>query len=146
MKKPTTKKILRAELNAQRGSIFYYHVTAPGNVDNIMKEGLRANEDGEIFVITTMRVANHIAKTQVFLKEFAVIGIYFYGVTGAVGGDSVGEAIAQFHRIIRQERIAPEFLRCLRRCVPTPKETLVERMLNRNSIVTFVDADAQEAN
>ncbi len=84
-----------------------YHVTSLGNVESIEKNGIIANRRGEIFVITDPIVANEIAKSQLFLDEYAIFGIEESAITGCVIEDQVAEFTRSPHRIILQDRIEP---------------------------------------
>lgn len=106
----------------------YFHITAPENVSAILKEGLKANADGEIFLfeIATFptiiagkdlqpiqvveSVENHIAKNQIFLERYAVLGIDADGINGELEADNVAELCAKYQYIARQDIIKPEFI------------------------------------
>ncbi len=85
-----------------------YHVTSLGNVESIERSGIIANRRGEIFVITDPIVANEIAKSQLFLDEYAIFGIEESAITGRVFEDQVAEFTRSLHRIILQARIEPD--------------------------------------
>jgi len=87
------------------------HLTPEENLPAILKEGLAANDDGEIFAYTDDLVADTIAKNQVFTKRYAVLLIDPAGVTGNVVDDNVSEFSAGYQRIITQKRIGPQHLR-----------------------------------
>ena len=92
---------------AMRKHRFYYHVTDVNNVERIKRDGLKADEDGLIFVFTDMIVADTTAKNQCFLKDrYAVFKIHSKGITGRVIKDRVVEFSAPYHRIIIQEKIS----------------------------------------
>lgn len=88
-----------------------FHVTDPANVESILREGLRADGEGCIFTLTDDRLANSIARDQLGLREYAVLGIDPKGISGRMETDQVAEFAAGWHRVIRQPRIAPAFLR-----------------------------------
>jgi hypothetical protein len=90
-----------------------FHVTHPANVAAILREGLRADEDGWIFAITDDRLANSIARDQVGLPAYTLLEIDGAGINGKILPDRVGELSARWHRIIVQPLIAPEFVRVL---------------------------------
>ena len=86
---------------------FYYHVTDVKNVDRIKKDGLKANEEGLIFVFTDMIVSGLIAKEHYGLVDrYAVFKIYSNGITGRVIKDRVAEFSAPYQRVIIQEKIS----------------------------------------
>jgi len=66
------------DINAEkpvRKHQFYYHVTSTENIDKILKAGLKANEEGHIFVFTDQKVAQDIAVNQCGLKQVALVMI-----------------------------------------------------------------------
>ncbi len=87
-----------------------YHVTARENVPSILAQGILANDRGLIFTITDPRLAEGIAITQIFELAYAVIRVRPEGIRGRVTDDRVAEFSAPWHRVVRQPRIAPEFL------------------------------------
>jgi hypothetical protein len=96
----------------------YYHLSSPENVASIAKDGLRANQSGEIFlfegmVLQTreieMLVSDSIAYNQVFLETYAVWEIKPEGIHGKIEPDAVGELTAQFQHVLHQARILPAF-------------------------------------
>lgn len=88
----------------------YLHLTPSDNLNRVMREGLKADADGCIFTFTDMLVANTIAREQVFTDCYSVVEIAPEGVAGRVLRDRVAEFAAQFHRVLRQSRVAPEHL------------------------------------
>lgn len=102
-----------------------YHITDPANVPAILRDGLKANEDGHIFVVTHEAMAQEIARNQVFLERFSLISIDVSGVVGGVIADDVAELSAPWHRIVIQESIAPAFLKLLGEldCLAPPTES-----------------------
>ena len=90
---------------------FYYHVTDVNNVDQIKRDGLKANEEGLIFVFTDMIVSSLIAKEQYGLVDrYAVFKIYSNGITGRVIKDRVAEFSAPYQRVIIQEKILKRYI------------------------------------
>jgi len=90
---------------------FYYHVTDVKNVDRIKKDGLKANEEGLIFVFTDMIVSGLIAKEHYGLVDrYAVFKIYSNGITGRVIKDRVAEFSAPYQRVIIQEKISNRYI------------------------------------
>ena len=90
---------------------FYYHVTDVNNIDQIKRDGLKANEEGLIFVFTYMIVSGSIAQNQFGLVDrYAVFKIYSNGITGRVIKDRVEEFSAPYQRVIIQERIQKNYI------------------------------------
>jgi hypothetical protein len=93
---------------------FYYHVTDVNKVDHIKRNGLKANEEGLIFVFTDMIASGSIAKEQYGLADrYAVFKIYSNGITGRVIKDRVAEFSAPYQRVIIQERIQKRYIEFL---------------------------------
>jgi hypothetical protein len=90
-----------------------YHLTPAENRDAILREGIRAGEDGAIYVFTHLTAANTIARDQVHTASYALFRIFKCGITGEVLPDEVGEFAAPFQRRILQARIEREHLRLL---------------------------------
>ena len=102
-----------------------YHVTAQVNAPGILAQGILANDKGLIFTVTNPQLAERIALTQIFALNYAVIRIRPEGITGRVLYDHVAEFLAPWHRVVKQPRIAPEFLELAgvyRTEVPMPGE------------------------
>jgi hypothetical protein len=89
----------------------YFHLTPSNNTHKIKKEGIKADEEGNIFVFTDMLVANEIAKNQVFTEQYAVFKIERKGITGKIEKDNVAEFAAFYQRIIKQKTIKPKFVK-----------------------------------
>ncbi len=88
----------------------YFHLTRSENCDKIIKEGIKADKEGNIFVFTDMIVANEIAKHQVFTEQYVVFEIDRKGITGKIKKDNVAELTRSYHRIIKQDHIKPEYV------------------------------------
>ena len=87
-----------------------YHLTPHENEAAILRDGIVANEDGEIFLFTDMLVADTIAGDQVITKRYVVFQIDRKGVTSRLRPDKVAEFSRGYHRIVKQDCIKPEFL------------------------------------
>ncbi len=72
-----------------------FHLTPIENVESIQKHGLKADEDGEIFVFTELWVADTIVTNQVFAKHYAVFEMKAKGISGKIGPDEVAESSAR---------------------------------------------------
>jgi hypothetical protein len=90
-----------------------WHVSRIKNVESIMKSGIVSNEQGDIFVINNRDVAEDIASSQVFAKEFALFSVDPRGISGEVIFDECSELISHQRQqfIIKQPRIEPQFIR-----------------------------------
>jgi hypothetical protein len=76
-----------------------------------MGRGIVPDRQGRIFLFTDMLVANVIAKSQVFVKRYAVFEVAPAGIQGQLREDNVAESSHSFQRILKQAQIAPENLR-----------------------------------
>ena len=90
-----------------------YHLTPIENVSAILKNGLKADKEGNIFAFTNPIVANTIARDQVGVDRYCVFKILKKGVNGKVLKDNVAELSASFQLIIKQNWIEPRFLKKL---------------------------------
>jgi hypothetical protein len=100
----------------------YYHITRVTNVESILKNGLKSNEDGELFifnygVIEFKGVEYYadelIADRQLGLKEFALFEIHPKGITSELINDNVAEITSSLQWIVQQDVIAPKHLEWL---------------------------------
>jgi hypothetical protein len=96
-----------------------FHVTEPTKVESIMRKGLAADDEGHIFALSDRRLADVIARDQLFLSEYALLSIDAYGITGDIEPDEVAEFSAKWHRVIVQLGIEPRFLRVVSPSVKT---------------------------
>jgi hypothetical protein len=99
----------------------YYHITKIDLITVILTNGLKANEEGEIFlfenkslqhpetkVINT--IADTIAKNQIFLEEYAMFEIDAKGINVELINDNVGEISSIFQWIVKQPVINKEHI------------------------------------
>lgn len=100
----------------------YYHITDRDNLSTILKEGLKANEEGNIFlfenksiVINSVEntVADLIAYNQIFLEEYVMLEIDLNGITSEIINDNVGELSSSMQWIINQPLVKPEHIKSL---------------------------------
>lgn len=101
---------------------YYCHITRKENVESILKNGLRANEDGEIFVYDDVMlqhfgekepyyIGDSIAINQlgIYDEKYAVFFIDKKDIKGEVKSDNVAEFTAPWQHIIKQMKIEPFF-------------------------------------
>lgn len=93
-----------------------YHISEVENIDSILNDGLKANEDGVVYLfdnvsfnklkvdtktmkpqIITINVSDEIAKNQVFLTKFAMFEVDVDGLK--LEADKVPEESAKFQYI-----------------------------------------------
>lgn len=89
----------------------YFHLAPVKARDSILSEGLRAGEDGHLYLFTDLLVADTIAKNQVFLDKYDVYEVQRAGITARVLPDAVGEFSRGFQRRIKQALIEPRRLK-----------------------------------
>jgi len=99
----------------------YYHITDVKNKTSILKNGLRANEEGFIFLFENVSTINRdtniqntvsdmIAANQLSLEEYAMFEIDSKGINENLLKDEVAEFSAKNQFIAKQENIAPQFI------------------------------------
>lgn len=103
----------------------YYHITDPKNIQSIRENGLKANEEGNIFLFENKSIgyptkegktaivylADHIAQNQIFLKKYAMFEISSKGIEGELVNDNVAEIGSNLQWIAKQPIILPEYIR-----------------------------------
>ncbi len=108
------KSTAQGNRNSARPRRALYHVTAPENVESILRDGLRASEDGAVYAIKNPDLAAEIALNQSFVDPYALIRIAPKGITGELGPDLVAEALAFNSVRIEQAHVEPRFLSLVR--------------------------------
>ena len=103
-------------------TMYYYHVTEVENVDSILKNGLKADEEGLIYVYDTYSVdlegvdiflSDIITLGQLGYKKYAVIKVNAEPYRKYAKPDNVGELCASYHRILKVKIIKPEDIELL---------------------------------
>lgn len=105
-----------------------YHITAPKNVHSILRDGLRANKDGEIFLFedkaiknkinnTVIFVADHIALNQINQRKYAMLLIDCKGIDVELIPDNVGEVTAHLQWIAKQPIVKPDYIKFCGFCI-----------------------------
>lgn len=116
---------------------YYYHVTKIDNLQSILNEGLKANEDGEIYLfvngtiynqygaiidkdkkeakvgVTMQTVADCICMNQIFEYDKCVmLKVDSRGIDGELVEDVVAELPSNLHKqwIVKQAVIKPKWL------------------------------------
>jgi hypothetical protein len=97
----------------------YYHITALNNVQSILKNGLRCNSDGQIFVFENKSirindvnntVADIIANNQIFLDKYVMFEIDDKGFNTDLINDNVGELSSKRQWFVEQSVIDKKYL------------------------------------
>jgi hypothetical protein len=102
----------------------YYHITKKENRISIQFEGLKSNEDGEIFLfsgwtLTTRRskktvlICDLIAQNQLGTDVFIIYEINPKGIKGKIENDNVGELTSENQWIITQDKISRSYVKLL---------------------------------
>ena len=91
----------------------FYHLSPSENKKTIEQNGICVDEKGQIFVFSDMKVANTIARSQVFARKYVVFEIDPKGIEGEIEQDEVAEFSHVYQWIILQKKIAPEFLKLI---------------------------------
>lgn len=97
----------------------YYHITEVKNKKSILKNGLKCNEDEEIYLFENKSIcwngvvntiANCIAKNQIFLDDFIMFEINPIAFETILIPDEVGEFSAKYQWILKQKSIKPIYI------------------------------------
>lgn len=97
----------------------YYHITKPILLKTILKQGLKANEEGHIFLFENKSIelnnvintiADCIAYNQIFLDKYVMLEINSKGIATTLKKDNVGELSSQLQWIAKQPIIEPNYI------------------------------------
>lgn len=100
-------------------NIKYYHITDKKNLSTILREGLKANDEGDIFLFENKSVvvnsvvntvADCIAHNQVFLSEYVMLEIANEGIKSELINDNAGEITSPLQWIVKQPLIEAIYL------------------------------------
>lgn len=96
--------------------VYFYHITTPENWAKIQKEGLKADENGEIFALTTNKpeIVDYVAINRMGITDIVIIrfnpcnaGIV---TPGKIENEDAGKSTAPYQRIICRNIIRPSLL------------------------------------
>ncbi|MDR2232933.1 MAG: hypothetical protein LBE56_07405 [Tannerella sp.] len=97
-----------------------YHITNVMNVDSILINGLKCNDEGQIFFFDNKMfkwndkeyiVMQHIGANQIFLEKYAIFKINSKGIKTDIINDNVAEITSIFQFYINQDVISPKYLK-----------------------------------
>ena len=90
----------------------YYHVTTPSHAKLILKNGLKADREGQIYLLNydVLRSVINVASSQIFSRRVTVLEVCAKGVKGRVESDNVAEAYAKYQVRVKQPRIGAEHI------------------------------------
>ena len=102
----------------------YYHITKKENAFSIAFLGLKANENGEIFLFNdwtfttrknkkTVLICDLIAKNQLFFDEFIIYEINPKGIKGKIENDNVAELTSKNQWVVMQDIIPKRYLKLI---------------------------------
>jgi hypothetical protein len=88
----------------------FWHITKKENLENIKKNGIKANEDNEVFLLDDSEiqhpfhtqsffVSKFVALNQLFLNEFVIIAVDVEGLE--LEPDDVAELTAKYQYIYK---------------------------------------------
>jgi len=109
---------------------YYYHIT-PEHEDwmKIGQEGLKASEDGYIYLLITKDndVVHSVALNQISaFKNYGLIRIDSKGITGAIENDDVAEYTTRYQRRVKQQLVRPEFIKILNMYKAIPRKAQLD--------------------
>jgi hypothetical protein len=88
-----------------------YHITSLEAMTSILKEGLKAGDEGYIYLFTEKDVATYMAKNQLgFTDSYQLLEINPKGIEVSLEADNVGEFTAKYQVRIKQKVILPEYI------------------------------------
>jgi len=111
----------------------YYHITTPDSWEEIQKNGLTCDNEGNIFLLNTMypAVVDYVAYNQLFggFVDFVLIEVDDKGIHKLLARDNVAEAPAYLgHQwILKQECISKRHLKFIDERTLTEKGVKISR-------------------
>lgn len=91
-----------------------YHISNPKNNKSILKNGLQANEEGEIFLFDNIEQGVMIASNQIGISDISYFEIHVKGIIGKLKKDNVGDFGSMHQYILYQDLIKPKFIKHLK--------------------------------
>jgi hypothetical protein len=100
----------------------YWHITGPDSAERIMKEGINADEEGYIYLLTELEIPEDVygkkfsipdivVTSQIGYMNYIIIEIDPKGITARLQKDNVAEITAYAQRRVKQKKIEPKFLK-----------------------------------
>lgn len=85
----------------------YFHLTSIENTEKIIRDGIRSDEDGYIYLmnINSKVVQYHIAINQVFIDQYALFKINERALNAVVEKDNVAEITSKYQCRVKQNLI-----------------------------------------
>jgi hypothetical protein len=88
----------------------YYHISPIKNKESILKDGLKSNEEGEIFLLDDIETVPSIAINQLGISEYSIFSVSPDGFTIKLINDNVAENSASGQFIVKQKLIKPQYI------------------------------------
>ncbi len=97
----------------------YYHITSIENMESILQNGIKANNEGHIFLFENKSIqlngvintiADCIAFNQIFIDKYAMFEIKPAGLKSGLINDNVGEFSSKQQWILEQNLIEPKYI------------------------------------
>lgn len=97
----------------------YYYISDLESVSDIEQHGIKANENGDIFIFIIFKekiqdavnIAGYIAINQLFLENYALFEIQEEGITGEITDHKVSGRVSQYQKIIKQDIISRKHIK-----------------------------------
>ena len=97
----------------------YYYISNIKNVESIQENGITADADGNIQILTIdkgkirdiLNIAAYISSNQLFLDEYGLFEIIENGITGEFIDPNVTGKTAQYQNMLKQQSIGKEYIK-----------------------------------
>jgi len=97
--------------NSEASDMFYC-IGKSGSLEEILKNGIKADANGNIFLFTRKEVADNLVLNQYHHGgKYALIEVSPRGITGVIKPYITGQLEAFFERIVKQDRIEPQYVK-----------------------------------
>lgn len=92
----------------------FFYIGKPDSIDEIQKNGIKADSNGNILFLTRKGVADNLVWSQYRHDgEYALVEFSARGITGIIKPYTTGEPAAFNERIVKQERIEPQYIKSI---------------------------------
>ena len=95
----------------------YYYVGLDETIDEIRSNGIRAEEDGYIVLLTRKEIAdNYVLNQLLHAGKYPLIEVSARGITGVIKPYITGEYAAFHQRLVQQDKIEPQYIKSFQDC------------------------------
>ena len=102
--------------NNEASDTFYY-VGLDETIDEIRGNGIRAEEDGYIVLLTRKEIVdNYVLNQLLHAGKYPLIEVSARGITGVIKPSITAEFAAFHQRLVRQEIIEPQYIKSVQDC------------------------------